>query len=107
MKYKVVSTKEKAQDRLNNKRWWWMEPYKLLPKPVFEHSESIDQWQLQKCPRENDLAAQNLPLLFNLTLVMKTEADNRNPYPPVFTGHGFLNVLSSPFFCVVQLPGHL
>ena len=34
MKYKIVSTKEKAQNHLNNKRWW-MESYKLLPKPVF------------------------------------------------------------------------
>ena len=52
--------------------------------------------------------------LFNLTLVkfqlidlMKTKVkNNKNIYLTVFTGHGFLNVLSFPFL-YVRSPGHL
>lgn len=52
--------------------------------------------------------------LSNLTLVkfqfidlMKTEVNNnKNMYLALFTGHGFLNVLSFPFLHV-RSPGHL
>lgn len=68
-------------------------------------------------PKKKWFSCPDLPTpiqLFNLTLVkfqlthlMKTEANNRNVSPAVFMGHYFLNVLSFPFLYVVQPPGHV